>query len=270
MLLLAGGLLVGQAAAQSFPRWEAGVGVSVLSMPDYRGSNESRSWIFPIPYLLYRGDVLRIDRQAVRTVFFESQRNEFDLSFAASPPVRSKDNQARRGMPDLDPSFEVGLSWKYALWERDGGNQRLRFVLPVRGVVSTDGRGADWRGWVSAPGLKYDRGLLHSDDWKIGAQLNVQWANERNNEYYYEVTPEYATTVRPAWQARGGYGGTSLVMSATRRIERWWVGGFVRYDALDGAVFGDSPLATARHNWWVGLAVSRVLWQSDEMVERDD
>ncbi|HWH49052.1 MAG TPA: MipA/OmpV family protein, partial [Burkholderiales bacterium] len=42
-----------------FPLWEAGAGVAVIDFPDYRGSNERRVIALPIPYLVYRGDLLK-------------------------------------------------------------------------------------------------------------------------------------------------------------------------------------------------------------------
>lgn len=239
-------------------------------MPDYRGSKERQSWVFPIPYLLYRGETVRVDRQSVRTVFYEGQRAEVDMSFAAAPPVKSDDNEARAGMPDLDPTFEAGLSWKYDLWEGDAGNQRLRLVLPARAVFASDFRGVDWAGWVAAPGLKLDSGITRAEQWKLGAIFSLQWASSHNNAYFYAVAPEYASPQRPAWMASGGYGGSTLLLSATRRIDKWWLGAFARYDNLQGATFVSSPLVTARNNWWGGVALSRVFLQSEQRVLRDD
>jgi outer membrane protein len=37
------------------PLWEIGVGLAVLQMPDYRGSDKYRGYLLPYPYLVYRG-----------------------------------------------------------------------------------------------------------------------------------------------------------------------------------------------------------------------
>src|SRR5215510_8004444 len=50
------------------PLWEAGLGVGVLRLPDYRGSDQSRTWVLPVPYIAYRGDILKADREGARVV----------------------------------------------------------------------------------------------------------------------------------------------------------------------------------------------------------
>ena len=47
------------------PLWEAGLGVTALSFPDYRGSDHQRGYLLPLPYLIYRGQVFRADRDGV-------------------------------------------------------------------------------------------------------------------------------------------------------------------------------------------------------------
>jgi hypothetical protein len=48
------------------PLWEAGVGVGVLRLPHYRGSDQSHTWVLPVPYFVYRGEFLRADREGAR------------------------------------------------------------------------------------------------------------------------------------------------------------------------------------------------------------
>jgi len=37
------------------PLWEMGIGGGFLLMPDYRGSDETRAYLLPYPYAVYRG-----------------------------------------------------------------------------------------------------------------------------------------------------------------------------------------------------------------------
>jgi len=46
--------------------------------------------------------------------------------------------------------------------------------------------------------------------------------------------------------------------------KKWFVGTFVRYDDLHGAVFDDSPLVETRSYLAVGVGVSRIFMQSGE------
>ena len=71
LLLSATSLGLGECA--ELPLWEAGAGLSVLNIPDYRGSDEQRFYVFPIPYLIYRGEILRIDGSRVRELLFQNE-----------------------------------------------------------------------------------------------------------------------------------------------------------------------------------------------------
>ena len=107
--VLAGGALAADEAVPALggvaerrapaPLWELGLGAAVLSLPDYRGSDESRSYLLPLPYLVYRGDWLRADRDGARAMLVKTDRFKVDVSVAASVPTHSEDNAARSGMP---------------------------------------------------------------------------------------------------------------------------------------------------------------------------
>ena len=69
-------LLAGQAQADELPRWEVGLGAVGLSIPDYRGSDQQRGYLLPLPYVQYRGDIFRIDREGAHGDLFRSDRSE--------------------------------------------------------------------------------------------------------------------------------------------------------------------------------------------------
>ena len=98
------------AACEEEPLWELGAGLTLLQMPDYSGSDKNRLYLLPYPYFIYRGDILNIDRERISGRVFKTDNILFDFSFFGQAPVDSSDNEARRGMPDLDPTFEVGPS----------------------------------------------------------------------------------------------------------------------------------------------------------------
>ena len=53
----------------------------------------------------------------------------------------------------------------------------------------------------------------------------------------------------------------------TKRFDRYWVGGFVRTDTLDGATFEDSPLVRRKSYVAAGIGVAWVFGQSGRMVD---
>ena len=245
------------------PLWELGLGAAALSLPHYRGSDQSYRWLLPVPFGVYRGQIFRATRDGARAVLLESDRFDFDISLAASPPVHSSDNVARSGMPDLAATVEVGPNLNLTLAHGAVGKLQLR--LPVRGVVAL-GSGAGVIGWTASPALNLD---LEVQGWNLGLQGGPLAASRANHAYYYDVAPAYATASRPAYSAPGGLAGWRVTAGASRRFGSLWVGGFVRGDSLSGAVFDASPLVRQRENFSCGLALSWVLLASDTQVPDD-
>src|ERR1700693_2341936 len=124
------------AIAERVPQWEIGAGAAYIDFPQYRGSNERETYVLPIPYVIYHGDILKVDRQRVRGLLFHTERAELDVSVNGSVPVRN--NTARQGMPDLDPTFEIGPALNISLYKSESNHAQLELRLPVRSVIATD------------------------------------------------------------------------------------------------------------------------------------
>ncbi|MFA5939874.1 MAG: MipA/OmpV family protein [Sinimarinibacterium sp.] len=260
--------LAAPARAELYPLWEAGAGLTVLQFPYYRGSDQSDRYVFPVPYVVYRGPFLKVDRQKVRGLFFESDYGELDVSINGSPPVRSRDIRAREGMPDLDGAFEIGPSANIFLAHSDDGHRRLDLRLPLRKVFFTDLKHIENGGWLAQPqvALDYSAGPRR---WNFGLTAGVLFGDARYHDYFYGVDSIYARPDRPAYQAHGGYAGAQLIASLSKRFEKFWFGSFVKYDNLAGADFDDSPLVRTRDAYSGGVAVTWVFAQSEELVEAD-
>lgn len=255
-------------AQDGLPLWELGGGATVLRVPDYRGSEQIRNYIFPIPWLVYRGEILRADRDGVRARFFDSDRVELSLSLSASVPVDSDSNQAREGMADLRPVIEVGPLANVHLWANDDRRVALDLRLPIRAAFTVRDGVRDV-GYVFAPLLNLDLrwpSATAADRWNLGLLVEVPFFDRRLNNYFYGVPAADATPTRPAYQARAGYGGWQFLAAMSHRVDRWWFGGFIKYDNLSGAVFADSPLVTQRRQVSGGIAVSYVFARSSTLV----
>jgi outer membrane scaffolding protein for murein synthesis (MipA/OmpV family) len=148
-------LLPGAAICEEKPLYEIGVGVGLLQMPDYRGSDKNRYYALPYPYLVYRGDFLKVDEQRVTGQIFKTDRILLDFSGFGSVPVKSSNNSARAGMPDLDPTFELGPALKIKLWESKEDQYKLSLNLPVRAFFSTDFSSVRHEGWVFSPRINF-------------------------------------------------------------------------------------------------------------------
>jgi MipA family protein len=264
-------LLPPHAQADQLPLWELGAGATVLNFPDYRGSNERNTLLLPIPYLIYRGDVLRLDREGLRGLLFESDRLELDISANATIPVKSEDNAARRGMPDLDPTVEIGPSLNLTLLGSRKEKTELQLRLPVRAVISTDFSHAHSQGVVFEPKLNLDLRLREGGvGWRAGIGAGPIFVADQWAQYFYSVPAAFATPTRPAFSADGGYAGTQLTLSLTWRSRTLWAGAFLRQDWLKGASFEDSPLVKSDQSLAFGVAFAYVFAHSKTLVEAYD
>ena len=261
----------GQVLGEDQPLWEAGLGFTVLDFADYRGSDERSNYVLPIPYVVYRGKIFKVERDRVRGLFFEYARVTTQLSISGSIPVNSSDNAARRGMPDLDPTLEIGPSLDLRLYQSADARVTMDLRLPARTVIATDFRHTHNIGWVFTPQINLDfRNTLAGGKWKTGLAAGPVFGDKRYHNYYYGVEQQYATAQRPAYTAESGYAGGQVTGTVSRRYQRMWVGAFLRWDSVSGAVFEDSPLVRQDTTLTAGLAVVWRLQQSERRVAARD
>ncbi len=259
-----------QAFAEQKPKWELGLGAAAMSFPDYRGSDESRAYAFPIPYLVYRGDRIKADRQGARAELIDfGDVAHVDLGLNGSIPVSSVKNQARQGMPSLSGAIEIGPALEVHFYKSEGDRVRLKMRVPVTYGI-TLGNGVGSNSWQASPNLNLDiRNVAGLPGWNLTMLAGPIYATTRRHAYFYDVAPQYATAERPAYKASAGYSGAQFVAGLSKRFDKTWVGAFMRYDNLNGSVFRDSPLVKTRSYLAGGVAVAWVLGQSSEMVEAD-
>jgi MipA family protein len=257
---------VSSVSAEMLPLWEAGAGVAAISFPDYRGSSRRRSYVLPVPVFVYRGEVFQVDREKVRGLLLKSERAELDISINGSVPIRSDGNPVREGMPDLDPTLEIGPTINVALAESVRSKLVLR--LPLRAVIASDFHSIRSAGVLANPNLNLDLKLMQV--WRMGLVAGALFADRKYHDYFYGVAPEYARPGRAAYRAPGGYSGAQFIAALSRRFEPVWVAGFVKYDVINRAAFETSPLVERRNNLSVGVAVTWMFAQSGTRIERND
>lgn len=252
------------------PLWEAGLGVGAIAFPAYRGSNQTETYLLPVPYFVYRGRWLKADRNGLRGVLWNTARAELTLSAALSPPAPSSRVSARDGMPDLKATFEVGPQLNFTLWTSPREHYTLKLELPLRSAHTLELHPRNI-GWVFNPKLNLDLHHLPAlAGWDLGLQAGALFGDRRQNQYFYGVAPEYAQAGRPAYDAPAGFAGTQYLAALSRRQGNLWMGAFIRYDNLAGARFADSPLIHARSDWAAGIAVTWVLGSSSTLVSSRD
>jgi len=257
------------AAAERVPQWELGAGVVGLLLPDYRGSDEVRSYLLPVPYIIYRLEWIKADQTGIHSKLLNWERAEVNLSLSATPPVRSKNNRAREGMSDLKPMVELGPTLDIHLWHGDGRRYKLDARTPVRAAFTVESQPRDV-GVSLSPTLNFDVAGIGGKPWQLGLLAGPIFATRRQHRYFYGVSESDARPDRPAFDAHGGYAGLQFLVSLSRRFEKAWFGAYARYDTLRGAVFEDSPLVRRPYYLSTGFAIAWIPLQSSRMIERDD
>lgn len=256
------------ARAADQPLWEFGLGAGVLALNDYRGADTTHVYLLPVPYFVYRGRLLKADRDGLREVLLKQERAELNVSVSATPPVRS--NAARAGMPDLRPTFQIGPQLSVHLWRSNDERLKLDFRVPARATFTFEAV-PRYVGLFLAPNVGLDIATVRGEDgWKVGLLAGPLFATRRFDDYFYTVAPQYATVDRPVYQAPGGYAGAQVLASLSRRYPSFWVGAYVNHDSLAGASFAPSPLVKRDSYWSTGLAVTWIIRQSTRLVPSEE
>jgi outer membrane scaffolding protein for murein synthesis (MipA/OmpV family) len=262
-------LLSAPAVAQEvrLPVFEAGVAGGGGWLPDYPAADQNHFRGIAVPYLIYRGEVLRADDQGVRGRVLRGERIGLDLSFSGAFPSSSDDNRARRGMPDLDWQGEVGPALRLTFWRDPTHPRRINLELPVRAVFSSDLTSVHYRGFVFSPELAFEDRNIGLPGARLRVGVGPIFATERLHRYFYEVAPQYALPDRPAYRAKGGYLGSRLQFSyrvpITEQIS--FVGGG-RVENFAGAANEESPLHRQNWNATVALGFAWSFWRSEATV----
>jgi len=252
------------------PLWEFGLGVAALGFADYRGADTAHVYPLPMPYFIYRGHLLRADRDGLRGLFFSQEVAELNISVNATTPVRSSNTPARHGMPNLAPTVEIGPSLDLHLWHAADRHARLDLRLPVRTALTVESSPRSI-GWFFAPRLTLDLFDVGGQaGWDLGLLAGPLYADRSYHEYFYGVAPQFATVDRPAYEAHGGYSGSQALVSLSKRFPRYWIGAFARYDALSGAAFEPSPRVRSNSYWMAGIGIAWMIRESSSMVDAED
>jgi outer membrane protein len=262
--------LLGSTVARAqveLPRWEFGLSTVGLYTPDYRGADEMRARAFLVPYVVYRGEYLRADRDGVRADLLRTERVRLTFSGGLGLPVDSDDNEARRGMPDVDWVVELGPALNVNLAAWNDGLTSLDLRLPVRAAFALDS-GFEYIGAIASPNLRVTQRTQHGVTYRVST--GPTFATADYHRFYYGVAPEFATATRPAFRPGAGYSGWDFGVNAVRFTGNWRLFAFAGADILNGATFEDSPLIRKTANWSVGFGAAYVFLRSSVTVRTDE
>ena len=236
---------------------EAGIGMSAVHVPHYIGSDEANDFYLPFPYIRYRSEKLNIDRNLIQGNLWRSGNWSLEISLGGSVKVDSDDNQARQGMDDLDFIIEAGPALHYYFSGDRTSENALLLQLPLRVALSTDFTNLGYQGLTSIPRIVWRRGyFINGYEIRPQLSLGIRLGTEEYHDYIYGVENQFVTESRQAYDGKAGYGGLQFAYSTAVLWDDYLVAGGLRYVALDGADYEDSPLIRQSDSLLLGIAMA--------------
>jgi MipA family protein len=248
--------------ARELPLWEAGAGGALLINPHYLGAEQENTYLIPLPYFVYRGEMIKADRSGLRGLIYQSGDLDLNISSGGSLPVNSEDNDARDGMDDLDLMAEIGPTLQYTLHKTD--TQLLRLDFPVRAAFTFGDQFLNHQGWTSNPRVHYS---TYIDDWTVTTTLGPVYSDSRYHGYFYDVAQRDVTANRGFYQSSSGYTGSRFSLSVNKRYGDLMFGGFMQYYNLNGAANEESSLIKQDDYLSASLFVAWVFAYSEVSVK---
>jgi len=244
------------------PLWEVGVFGMSVSQEAYPGAAQQLQRNLLLPYVVYRGEWLRVDRGGIELRKVLGPNVELDLGFSASLGSKSDEIEARSGMPELGTLVEVGPRIRWTLDQNT--NSRLRAVLSLRTALDASDKWRD-RGIVLEPQLVYEQRTTGGLQWSVNAGLLI--GDERIADTFYGVAPRYQTPQRGSYVAKSGliafristYVSTALTPDVS-------IAGGARIDLVDGGANRESPLVRQNSSATVGVWLTWTLARSQTLV----
>jgi len=247
------------AAEQSL--WEAGVLGTGVTQPAYPGAAERANLLLPLPYLIYRGKYLRIDRETVGVRTIKTPRTEMDVGFGASLGSRANDIEVRRGMDDLGILLEFGPRLKINIGDATEGLRTSRIQLALRGVFDVNDH-LSYHGVAFEP--QWVNEIKMPDSWLTSVSIGAVFGNQQLVDTFYRVTPAEATATRAAYNAQSGLISKRASIFASRLIGqdvRFFT--YLRYDSVEGSANYNSPLVQRGGGWSAALGFAWTLAYSE-------
>ena len=245
------------------PLWEVGMVAFGLNQQAWPGADENVSRAIALPYVLYRGPLLRIDREAFGLRAMKRSGFEVDVGFSGALGSRAGDTAARQGMPELGTLVEIGPRARLNLGSAPAGGQ-WRLQVPLRGVFDVNNRFA-YRGLALDPEIQWNRTDSTGSSLTLGA--GALFGDRQLTGVFYDVAPAYATASRDTYDAKAGLIAWRLRLSASHRLSPdWRVFGFGRIDSVAASANANSPLVSRNEGFSFGVGLQWTWRRSDRLA----
>ena len=249
------------ATGSARPLWELGGVALGASQQAYPGADQQVNRVLVLPYFVYRGDVLRADRDTAGIRAMKTETFELDVGFAGAFGAGSEIIDARQGMRKLGTLVELGPRLKVDLGAGPAGG-RLSAEFPARAVLDLSDKAAH-RGWSLEPKLTYSNRT--AGGWRYSTSVSAIVADTRLAQTFYEVRSSEATAARPAYTAESGLVSWRFGTAFSRSLARDWnLFGFARLETVAGAANESSPLVRRSSGASVGVGVAYTWMRSEQ------
>lgn len=246
------------------PLWQVGASIGAVTVPHYTGSNQQHNLPLLFPSFIYRGNRLRVTRGSVRGLLFSSEHFAVDIGLSGELPVYSGKNDARKGMPDIPLTGEIGprlVARLYGDGNGDGIDVLIR--IPLRIVGGIDGTTG---GWTLGPNILVTNIKNLPFGFNAFASAGIKYGSEDYNKLFYGVDETYSTSWRPSYRANNGISWYSFLFSAGRQFNSTFSTRFyLQWRNMAGSVIADSPLVKSQNNLSAGFWLTWLPWKSKRM-----
>jgi len=250
-----------QAQDAGQPLWEAGVFGGIATTPAYPGSADRSTRALVLPLFIYRGEIFRADNSGIGARLFRTDDVELDVGFSGSLPASSDAIAARRDMPDLGTLVEFGPRVKWTI-SRPTATSRVRLDLPLRTVLEVNA-GVRGQGVAFEPTLTYENRNF-AQGWGLSTSASLIYGDSKLNGYFYGVENKYATTNRPAYDARAGLIATRLALGTSKKLTPdLLLFGFLRYESYAASANQQSALFLNNSGTSAGIGLTWTLARSE-------
>ncbi len=249
------------ALATGKTEWTMGLGLGVFDYHLYPGAKNTNQLVLPAPYFTYRSPSFEIDR-GIKSFLYDSEEIVIDISADFGLPVDSDDTLARKGMPDLDLVLQLGPSLEFMLNDKKSNYFDIRFELPVRVAFAVDIGHLQNIGYLFEPRFTFDHRRSSRTGLSHKATIGLKFATQDFYAYYYDVAPEYVTSMRSQYSSDAGFGGSFANYRITWKTNDFVYWTFVRYQSLRGAEFEDSPLVLQNDYYFFGVGFAWIFANS--------
>ena len=250
---------------EPLPLWELGLVGIAAWQPAYPGSDQDIARVRVLPFGIYRGSLLRADGNGIGLRGFRSERFEWDVSGSGSFGSSANRVHIRQGMPSIGTLVEIGPALKVNLGDlvdpkRDRHLTQLE--IPVRAVFDVND-GFAHRGWTFEPRLLHT--AWTGSSFALVVSAGALFGDRSLNHLYYGVDAPYATSDRPAYDARAGLIATRLNASLRHKISPTLrLQYFAQVESVRGAANEDSPLVRSKQDAGLGVSLIWGAWHSEQ------